>query len=153
MQVGLQALKQPEEMDPLTDPPLDTIRPFPSSLRPVQGGQSCKGGRNGVRIQSVLGLAEPGNLLPLCTPTGPCGDPNSGEGGSAPTLVLGSGSEQQPKAAWSVRPPHAGCGSAMAALLFHDGGPGRVAAAHTPPSPWAASPSDRVAPRRGAGGR
>lgn len=43
----------------------------------------------------------------------------SGEVGSAPTLVLGSGSEQQPRAASSVRPLDAGCGSAMAAVLFH----------------------------------
>lgn len=35
------------------------------------------------------------------------------------SLVLGSGSEQQLRAASSVRPPDAGCGSAMAALLYH----------------------------------
>lgn len=43
----------------------------------------------------------------------------SGEVDSAPTLVLGSGSEQQPRAASSVRPLDAGCSSAMAALPFH----------------------------------
>lgn len=95
-------------MDPLTDPPLDTISPLPATLvRPRRGSNPAQ--------QAWLNQG-------ICSLRGP----GSEEAGSAPTLVLGSASEQQPRAASSVRPQDASCGSAMATLLYSQTGFGRT---------------------------
>lgn len=75
MQVGLQALKQSEEMDPLAEPPLHTLSPLPSPLRPAQGGQSCTGGRMGFESSPSRAWLIPGesalSLDPKCATLGP----------------------------------------------------------------------------------
>ena len=106
-------------MDPLTHPLLDTTSHLPSSLWAPLGSQSCGG-------DGRMGFESSRSPAWLCRGRAPSRGPSyglrgrdSGKVGSAPTLVLGSGSEQQPRAASSVRPLDTDCGSAMAALLYY----------------------------------
>ena len=123
-QAGSQSFKQLEETDPLQIPHWTPLALFPAHSDPPKAGGAAVVVGWGSNpefeiIQPKRGLAEPEGLLPPGVPVAPRrAGPDSGELGSAPTLVLGSGSEQQPRAASSVRPPDAGCGSAMAALLY-----------------------------------
>lgn len=65
------------------------------------------------------------------------------------SLVLGSGSEQHPRATSSVRPPVGGCGSAMASLLLPRRRKRRNATGtHTRSRPGATQLPDRGAPGR-----
>lgn len=93
-----------------------------------------QGWPDGIRItQPKLGLAEPGDLLPSGGPSRATQGFDSGELGTAPTLVLGSGSEQQARAASSVRPLDASCGSAMANCVSPKTVPENAAASHSRP--------------------
>lgn len=65
MEAGLQALKQPEEMDPLRDPPLATVSPLPAHSGPPRAGEAA----GAVKWSSNPDGAEPGDLPPPRTPT------------------------------------------------------------------------------------